>query len=184
MSKTDRPKPGVGTSARHSLSWRLTVTIILIGVSVVALFGWAAYRQVEMSLIRAGGDRAQTVATDIADMLERSMRQNREELKLLASRSDMRAFVANPADSKFTDTLRMRLQGTPVPGIRRIEIWNESGERILEVVRTAPGIASADSLPEATMPKVAGFAPLQATEEVVFTELSEEIFDGPGADAR
>src|SRR5262245_3721249 len=184
MSKTDRPKPGVGTSARHSLSWRLTVTIILIGVSVVALFGWVAYRQVEMSLLRAGSDRAQTVATDIADMLERAMRQNREELKLLASRSDTRGFVINPDHSQFTDTLRMRLQGTPVPGVRRIEIWNESGERLLEVARTAPGIASADSLPEATMPKAAGFAALRATGDVVFTGVSEEILDGPGADAK
>ena len=89
MSIPDQPQRSVRTSPRHSLSWRLTVTIILIGVTVMFLFGWAAYRQVEMSLVRAGGDRAQRAATEIADMLARSLRQNRDDLSQLVDRKSV-----------------------------------------------------------------------------------------------
>ena len=184
MSTSTHSQTGARTSPRHSLSWRLTVTIILIGVAVMLLFGWAAHKQVEMSLLRGGADRAKSASTDLADMLDRSMRQNREDLRQLASRPDLRAFVSNPDNAQFPDSLRARLDGTTVPGIRRIEIWNDSGTRLLEVVRKAPGILSADALPQASPPTIMGFAPMQAAGDVVFTELAEEIRDGPGADAR
>jgi two-component system cell cycle sensor histidine kinase/response regulator CckA len=184
MSTSTHSQAGARTSARHSLSWRLTVTIILIGVTVLALFGWAAHMQVEMSLLRAGADRAKSATTDLADMLERSLRQNREDLILLASRPDLRAFVMDPGNAQFADALRLRLNTTPVPGIRRVEIWNDSGTRLLEVVRKAPGIPSADALPQASQPTASGFAPMQAVGDVVFTDLTEEIRDGPGADAK
>jgi hypothetical protein len=142
MSTSTHSQTGARTSPRYSLSWRLTVTLILIGVTVMLLFGWAADKQVEMSLLRAGADRAKTATTVLADMLERSMRQSREELRLLASRPDIRAFVANPDNPELPESLRARLNGAPVPGIRRIEIWNDR-HLLLEVVRKAPGILAA-----------------------------------------
>ena len=146
------------------------------------VFGWAAHRQVERSLLRAGGARARSVATEMADILERTMRQSREDLNLLASRADLRDFVAHPDKSQFSDDLRVRLNATPVPGIRRVEIWNDKGTRLLEIVRMAPGIASADALPPASPPTSRGFAALQAAGDVVFTEVDDEIRDGPGPD--
>jgi hypothetical protein len=83
MSSSSQPHTGLRTSPRHSLSWRLTVAIILIGVAVMVVFGWAARRQVEMSLLRAGGERAQRVVADVADIFARSMRQSRVDLMKL-----------------------------------------------------------------------------------------------------
>jgi PAS domain S-box-containing protein len=184
MSTRDQSQIGRRTSPYHSLSWRLTVTINLIGVAVMVLFGWAAFRQVEMSLVRAGGDRAQTVATDLAAMLERAMRQSREDLNQLAARPDLRAFVKNPTDAQLSDAVRARLDAMPVPpGIRRVEIWNDRGTRLLEIDREATEIGSADALPRAPRPTAVGLAALQTSGDVVFTQVTEEIHDEPGAEA-
>jgi len=59
------------TPSRHSLSWRLTVTIVVIGVAVMALFSWTAYRVVEMALVRTAGDRAQRLSARRARLLGR-----------------------------------------------------------------------------------------------------------------
>jgi PAS domain S-box-containing protein len=172
-------QPGARTFARHSLSWRITVTIIAIGLTVIVLFGWTAYRLVEMVLLRAGGDRAQTVTTQIADLLDRNLRQNREDLRLTLTRPELRALVEHPEDPQAASAFRTQLAAGPaVGGIRRVEIWNEAGARIFEFARTAPGIESADALPHATRPTKADLSPLQAAGDVVFTELSDEIHEG------
>jgi len=157
MSSSSQPHTGLRTSPRHSLSWRLTVAIILIGVAVMVVFGWAARRQVEMSLLRAGGERAQRVVADVADIFARSMRQSRVDLSLLASSPDLRAFVENPVNAQYADGLRLRLNAVPIPGIRRVEIWTDQGARLLEIVRKSPNVSSADALPPASLPTTGVF---------------------------
>ena len=145
----------------------------------MVIFGWTAHRLVEMVLLRASGDRVQTVATQIADLLDRNLRQNREDLRLTLTQPEVRALIDDPANQQAGNAFRARLSAGPeVAGIRRVEVWNESGARIFEFARTAPGIESADALPHATRPTKAGLAHLQASGDLVFTELSDEIHDG------
>src|SRR5262249_4162669 len=184
MSTSNPSLNGVRASARYSLSWRLTITIILIGVTVMLLFGGAAYRVVEMALLRNAGDRAQRVATDLADMLGRAMRQSREDPSLPASQSELREFVHPPDFSTFPTDFQMRLNATPIPGVREVAIWNDKGVRLFDLVRRAPGFQSAEALPEATPPTFVGFAPLKVAGDFTFTDIADEIHDGSGADAR
>jgi PAS domain S-box-containing protein len=174
---------GVRTSARHSLSWRLTITIILIGVTVMLLFAGAAYRVVEMALMRTSGDRAQRVAADLAEMLGRAMQQSREDLRLLASRTEVRDFVLHPDSSTFPADLNARLNATPIPGVRQVAIWDDKGTRIFDLIRKAPGFQN-EVLPEATPPAHVGFAPLKVAGDFTFTDIAEEIRDGSSVDAR
>src|SRR5262249_16936009 len=152
---------GARTSALHSLSWRLTITIILIGVTVMLLFAGAAYRVVEMALMRTAADRAQRVANDVAEMLGRAMQQSREGLRQMASRPELRNFVLPPDDLTFPTELGARLNATPIPGIRQVAIWDNNGRRIFDLVRRAPGFQSAESLPDAAPPFAVGYAPLK-----------------------
>ena len=184
MSTTALSQPGVRTPSRHSLSWRLTVTIVVIGAAVMVLFGWAAYRAVEMTLMRAGNARVQTVARDVATMIERATRQSIEDLDVLASRPDLRAFVENPDNSSFLASLRTRLDPVPVPGIRRVEVWNNQGKRLLELVRKAPSVESADVLPKASLPTTTGFTPMKSAGDYAYSDVVSEIRDGPEPDAK
>src|SRR5262245_3727482 len=174
---------GARTSALHSLSWRLTITIILIGVTVMLLFAGAAYRVVEMALMRTAADRAQRVANDLAEMLGRAMQQSREDLRMLASRSELRDFVQHPDNSIFPAELNARLNATPIPGIRQVSIWDDKGRRIFDLVRTAPGFQKEDVLPDAAPPSIVGYAPLKIAGDFTFTDIADEIHDGssPGS---
>jgi PAS domain S-box-containing protein len=153
-------------------------------VTIVVLFGWAAYRGVEMTLARAGSARAQSVASDVATMIDRSTRQSVNDLNLLASGSDLRNFVISPDSSSYPQSLRTRLEAVPVPGIRSVEIWNEQGKRIFELVRKAPTVDSSDALPSGSPPTSIGIAPMKSAGDYAYTELVSEIRDGPEPDAR
>src|SRR5262249_43485796 len=158
------------TPSRHSLSWRLTVTIVVIGVAVMALFSWTAYRVVEMALVRTAGDRAQRLATDLADLIGRTMQQTRDELNLFAARAEIRDFVRHPDQSDFADALRARLNLMPIAGTRRIEIWDNDGNKIFSLLRTAPGVPSGDVLPPTSPPKILGYAPMKVAASMAFTD--------------
>jgi PAS domain S-box-containing protein len=175
---------GARTSALHSLSWRLTITIILIGVTVMLLFAGAAYRVVEMALMRTSADRAQRVANDVAEMLGRAMRQSREDLRQMASRTELRDFVQQPDNSTFPADLSARLNATPIPGVRHVAIWNDKGRRLFDLVRRAPGFPDTEVLPDPAPPSAVGYAPLKIAGDFTFTDIAEEIRDGSTADAR
>ena len=156
----------------------------MIGVAVMALFSWTAYRVVEMALVRTAGDRAQRLAQDLGDLVGRSMQQTLDELNLFAARAELRDFVRHPDQSEFADALRARLNLMPIAGTRRIEIWDNNGNRIFSLLRTAPGVSADDVLPPTSAPSFVGYAPMKVTENVAFTDISDEIRDGPGADAK
>src|SRR3954462_596187 len=57
-------------SARHSLGVRLPVLISVLIAAVVVTFLWTARGEVETTLMREGGARAQTAATQIASLIQ------------------------------------------------------------------------------------------------------------------
>jgi cytochrome c-type biogenesis protein CcmH/NrfG len=62
-----RPKTGdAPPSARYSLRWRLPLLVSSLIVGVLGVFVWAAYREVEQTLVSAGADRAQGGADPLA----------------------------------------------------------------------------------------------------------------------
>ena len=176
MSSSDQPLSR--TFARHSLSWRLTITISVVVVSVIVVLAWAANRQVEESLIRAGGDRAQAVSAQLANLLERSTRQGRDDLHVTVARSELRVLLQNPSDTEAAEVVRAQFMAGPIAGLRRIEIWTESGSRILEVTRAAPDVDTKVAFPDLSRPINAGLFPLQAANDVVSTELVDEVRSG------
>src|SRR5206468_6124876 len=56
-------------SARYSIRVRLPLLISALLAGTVATFLWAAYREVEATLVRAGTDRAEGAAVQVANLL-------------------------------------------------------------------------------------------------------------------
>jgi PAS domain S-box-containing protein len=156
----------------------LTITISIVVVSAIVVLAWAADNQIEASLIRAGGDRAQAVSAQLASLLERSMQQNRQDLHATVARSELRVLLQNPSDTEAADVVRAQFMSGPIEGLRRVEIWTEAGSRILEVTRAAPGVDTTVALPELSRPINLGLFPLQSANDVVLTELVDEVRSG------
>ena len=170
-------------SARHSLRWRLPMLIVSLIALVLLASLWAAYNGVEATLVQAAGDRAQTAADQVAGMLdgERSI----DQLRQLGVDPDLRRFLETRTD-EARDGAHKRLVALAGTTLRRVELWDAAGSRLLEIsVPDAPvGGAASKVLPPASAPTAAGVGALQGTAGIVFTDAIAEIRDATPAATR
>jgi PAS domain S-box-containing protein len=152
----------------------------MAALAVICL--WAAYREVETTLIRAGGDRAIAAADQIASLFERSTAQSLSSMRLVASDPGIREYVRNPSDGA-RGAVRAHL-GTLAPtAVRRIELWDTTGSRLLEVITPAsdPVSALVKLPPQGSRPFAAGVGPLHLVDDVAFSDLVVEVPSLPTA---
>src|ERR1700730_8324783 len=96
---SSRPRPGASpVPARHSLRVRLPLLVSVLLVAVVATFLAAAYREVEVTLVGAGGERARAAADQVANLIGRSTQAGMENLRGVAADADVRRYLQNPTD--------------------------------------------------------------------------------------
>src|SRR5260370_37425076 len=163
-------------SPRHSLRWRLPLYISALIVFVLLMFLWAAYRTVETTLVRAGGERAQGAADQVASLID--AQQSLEQLRRLATDSDLRRYLQTRTD-EAREALRKRLLSLPPGGRRRVELWDDAGSRVFEISLPSTTTAGmpASVLPPASRPSSSGLSALQAVDDVVFSDAVAEIRD-------
>jgi PAS domain S-box-containing protein len=145
---------------------------------VLATFFWAAYRRVEATLIQAASDRLQGAANQIASLLDGQ--RATERLRQLGSDRDLRRFLKTRTEDA-RQAARARLSTLAGSSQRRVELWDDSGTRLLEIVAsgTADPDAAPKTLPAGAAPSFAGIGPLQGSEEIVFNDAIAEILDEP-----
>jgi PAS domain S-box-containing protein len=161
-------------AARHSLRVRLPLLITALLITVVTTFLWAAYREVEATLARAGGDRASGAASQVASLFEVS--SGAENLRRAAADAAVRRYVQDPT-ATTADAARTRLVPLASGGNRRIELWSAAGSRLLDASTPAGPIGDEPpiGLPAVTHLPALGLNPLQAVDNVVFTDSAAEI---------
>ena len=173
---TTRPRPGASpVAARHSLRVRLPLLIFVLLVAAVATFLWAAYREVEVTLVGAGHDRARAAADQVARLIRRSTQAGTENLRRVAADAVVRRYLQNPTDGT-REAASVRLASIATSGARRIQLWTAAGSRLLDVtIPAANPDAALVVLPDPMRPPPVGSNALQAANNVVFTDSAAEI---------
>jgi two-component system cell cycle sensor histidine kinase/response regulator CckA len=177
-------RPSRVLSARQSLGWRLPLTLSGLIAAVLAVFLWAAYREVAATLVRAGGDRAQGAAGQLATLLERSAQQAIDELRRTAAHPDLQRHLQNPT-TETDAAVRARLSTRVGSGSRRVELWNTAGARVLEVVQPAAAGQPQRTVPAAGEPPTkSGLSEFRAEDDLIVSDAVTEIMAPPPASAR
>jgi PAS domain S-box-containing protein len=148
--------------------------VLMAAVSTICF--WAAYREVEATLIRAGGDRATGAADQISGLFERSLQQSLAGIRQMAADRDIQDYLVQPSEAARQRALA-RLGALTLTGGRRIELWDEAGTRVLELATLPPAVAAAGGSvpPPAARPSAAGVTPFRATEKGVFSDMVVEV---------
>ncbi len=172
-----RLQPGdAPPSARHSLRWRLPLMVSSLIACVLAVFVWAAHREVEQTLVSAGADRAQGAADQLAALLAQPAASQLLALRRVAADPALARFLRQPADE--TDlSARQRLTRLVTAGRQVIVLWNTAGDALVTI--TVPDEA-ADMAPTTPPPPAApAVRLLETSQHAVFSETIEPV-RGPG----
>src|SRR5260221_9059674 len=167
----------------QSLRLRLPLLITALLVVVVSTFLWVTYREVEATLVRAGGGRATRAAGQVANLIERASQAAMETLRGAAGEPAVRQYLQHPTDDT-RDAARTRLAPLATAAVLGIELWSAAGSRLLDLPGAAAARAAPVVLPPATRPLAAGFNALEAVGNVVVTATAAEILDEPSPAGR
>ncbi len=172
-----RPKSGdAPPSARHSLRWRLPLLLSSLIAGVLAVFVWAAYREVEQSFVSAGAERAQGAADQLGTLLAQPTRSRLLALRRVASDPLLARYLQHSAD-EIDVSVRARLTTLVTEGRQVIVLWNTAGEPLVTV--TVPDDA-ADMAPTSSPPPPSRpMRLLETSKHAVFAESIEPV---PGPD--
>ena len=154
------------------------MTALLVAVAATVL--WAAYRQVEATLLRAGGERARGAADQVATLLQQSSQAGMENARRVVADADIRRYLLTPT-TEAGEAARARLAGLAVTGPRRIELWSAAGSRLLDIpisLAMVPG-GSPIELPAIVRLPAVGFNALQSVDNLVLSDSVVEILEKP-----
>ncbi len=164
-----------------SLRWRLPLLITGLIALVVATFLAVAYREVQADLRHAASARAVAAANQVGGLFGQSSLQRLSEFRRLASDPVFLRLLDEPTDP-MRQAARDRLAAFPNTGPQVIEVWNDTGARLL--IFAAPPAADA-MLPGGARPIASGIGPLRKADAAVLSEAAVEIQPGaPSADGR
>lgn len=141
---------------------------------MLVTFLWAAHRAVETALVVAGGERARTAADQIAGLLDGQ--RTVVELRRLSIDPDLRRYFRERTDAAEA-VVRARLKALPSSGPRRMELWDPSGTRLLEVLSPEQPGQSAKRLPPIASLGELGIHPLQRAGNLTFSDTVAAIQD-------
>ena len=172
-----RPQSGdAPPSARHSLRWRLPLLISPLIAGVLAVFVWAAYREVEQTLVFAGAERAQSAADRLATMMAQPIGSRLFDLRRVAGDPALARYLESPADE--TDvTARTRMSTLVSNGHQVIVLWSATGEPLITITEPAEATYMA---PGEAPPTSASARLLQTRQHGVFSESIEPVPSAAG----
>jgi two-component system cell cycle sensor histidine kinase/response regulator CckA len=175
MTETDGAGAiGVGAKAhqsRHSLRWRLPVLFSGLIALVVATFLWAAYRQLEDTLLHEGAGHALTAAAQVGALLAQSAQQRLDVVGRAAADGAVREYLEAPTESA-RQRVRERLASLISSDLQTVDLWNQRGERVLRVVSTETGTSVEGAR---AAPLRAGLSGIQASGNAAFYDFVAEV---------
>jgi PAS domain S-box-containing protein len=138
MSLTEPTRPA---SRRHSLRWRLPLTMTLVIAAILAAVVAVAYREFQVALARSTSDRARAAAGQVASVLDNVMRSPVAQVRAAAARPELRDALKERTPERIAAAQQV-LDGLTRSGSPRVAtLWDEGGIRIAEA-RTPVGASS------------------------------------------
>jgi len=169
--------PHPATHRRASLHRRLPLAVSLVLIATVGALGWAAYREVKEAVLQGATARVQSAARQLASLLSQSMVQRMEEGRRLAARPVFRQALDLGDEAVLGEVHRqLEAQLASSPQLLSVVLWRGSAERLVSVRATnaAAGPALPAEYPDEP-PQAAGFRPLQAAGDLLYSELTVSI---------
>lgn len=156
---------------RDSLRWRLPVLSFALIIVVLGAFLWAAYEEVEHTLIEAGQARAQAAADQLANLLAPSLRQRTVDLRRVAGDPALRRFLVdqNEATRRAAETSLRRLVTS---GQYVTELWDRHDTRLMAIANAPTTEAT---FPPASAPVGDGLRLARRGQGPVVSDLTERI---------
>jgi PAS domain S-box-containing protein len=165
----------------HSLRLRLPLIMSAFIAAVLTTFLWVAYRQVESALLQAGGARAQGAADQLSTLLMQSTQQRLSDMQRAARSSAVLAYFQHPGDTTAADA-RQRLSSLTAPNQPAVELWDDTGTRLLAVTSPpTPGRAAPAHVPVTRPPSGPGMTAFQLSHDTVFWDAVAEVREEPRA---
>jgi PAS domain S-box-containing protein len=169
-------------SARYSLRARLPLLIAGLIMLAVAIFLGVAYYEVEQTLVRAGGARAQAAADQLANLLAQSAQQRLTDVRGAAGADAVRRLFQHQTNDARAAALQ-RLTTLATAGQAPVDLWDVAGNRLLEVAGPAAPDGRQPAVPPASAPITPGLTAFRASGKTVFFEAVAELLESP-PDAR
>jgi signal transduction histidine kinase len=169
-----RPRPW------RSLRWRLPVLFSVLVAAILGVFLWVTNRALEQVLLRAGADRAQVAADQVASLLTQSVTRGTGEAQRVASHPAVALALNDPSPSHL-EAARAVIAPLSVPGQPAVNLWTKAGVRVLDVA--SPRATSSSGQPpdlKLDAPTVPGLSLFHRQQQWVVYELVSDVEHGLG----
>src|SRR5713101_6123867 len=133
--------------------------------AVLALFLWTAFREVQATLWRSAGGRAQAAADQLAAAIANTAERRVDEIARAATDPAVRHSIVAPT-ALTRQAARRGLESLLKGGQDTLELWTSTGERVLQI---------GTELPARAAPTRAGLSMLQESHGTVFYEVVAEV---------
>ena len=172
MSSSDA---GVERGSRwQSLRWRLPLVVAAVSVAVLTLVLYAAYREVEATLLQTGAESARHAADQVSALFGRSTRQSLDQLRQVAP--TLSEHLRDPSERHLASAQQALAPLATGPN-RHITVWNAAGTRMFDlpivvVKGDKPDLGSAAPL---TSPPQPGLGLIRVAGDRFFTDVGVAI---------
>jgi PAS domain S-box-containing protein len=132
---------------------------------VLATFLWAAYQGVRRTLVETAAARAREIANQIAALLVQGGQQRRVEMLRVAADPALREYLQHRGDPAAA---RVPLASLALPNsTQSIELWTDSGERVLSIVMPPEAAAT---VPAGSPPSMVDRRVLRVYGKAIYSE--------------
>jgi PAS domain S-box-containing protein len=179
----EQPDTRLIPTSRPSLGRRLSLlTSALIGV-VLSSFLWLAFHDVKDALLRAGADRAQDAAGQVAELLSESAERRLHDLQRLARHPAVREYLYDPNEDDAEFAARVHLTTATLADQPPVGIADARGKHLIAGrVASSPSGTKAPPLPKIAAP-VPGISPFQLSNGVIYWDVVAEVRASSAASA-